>query len=145
MVHIVFQLKYENCLKTTFLTNLLIYLIFHLQQASVPTLLKTAKVIPIHKKESKLDFTNYHPISLLSNLDKILEKLMHNRLYKFLNDYNIIYLLQFGFKQKYSISFALIHLTEKIREALDQGKYSCGIFVDLKKTLILLIIRVLEL
>ena len=63
---------------------------------SFPTLLKTANVIPIHKKESKLDYTNYRPISLLSNLDKILEKLMHNRLYKFLNDNNIIYSLQFG-------------------------------------------------
>ena len=38
-----------------------------------PTLLKTAKLIPIHKKDRKLDFTNYPPISLLSNLDKILE------------------------------------------------------------------------
>ena len=40
-----------------------------------PTLLKTAEVIPIHKKDSKLDFKNYRPVSLLSNLDKILEKL----------------------------------------------------------------------
>ena len=66
-----------------------------------PTLLKTAKVIPTHKNESKLDYTNYRPISLLSNLDKILEKLRHERLYKFLNDKNVIYLLQFGFQQKY--------------------------------------------
>ena len=41
-----------------------------------PTLLKTAKLIPIHKKDSKPNFTNYRPISLLSNLDKILEKLI---------------------------------------------------------------------
>ena len=99
---------------------------------SFPTLLKTAKVIPIHKKVSKLDYTNYLPISLLSNLDKILEKLIHNRLYKFLKVNNIIYPLQFGFRQKYSTSFALIHLTETIKEALDQGKYGCGIFVDLQ-------------
>ena len=39
---------------------------------SFPTLLKTAKVIPIHKKESKLDYTNYRSIFLLPNLDKIL-------------------------------------------------------------------------
>ena len=94
---------------------------------------KTAKVIPIHKKESKLDYTNYRPISLLSNLDRISEKLMHNRLYKFLNDNDIIYPLQFGFRQKYSTSFAFVHLTEIIKEALDQEKYGCGIFVDLQK------------
>ena len=44
-----------------------------------------------------------------------------------------IYPLQFGFRQKYSTTFALIHLTETIKEALDQGKYSSGIFVDLQK------------
>ena len=48
--------------------------------SAFPTLLKTAKVIPIHKKYSKLDLTNYCPISLLSNFDKILEKLIHSRL-----------------------------------------------------------------
>ena len=78
-----------------FLTNLLIYLIFHLQQAPFPNTSK--KVILIHKKESKLDYTNYCPISRLLSLDKTLEKLMDNRLYKFLNDNNIIYPLQFGF------------------------------------------------
>ena len=35
-----------------------------------PSILKTAKVIPMHKKDSKLDFSNYHPISLLSNIEK---------------------------------------------------------------------------
>ena len=59
-------------------------------KGSIPTLLKTAKVIPIHKKETKLDYTNYRSISILSNLVKILEKLIHNRLYKFLNDNNVI-------------------------------------------------------
>ena len=57
---------------------------------------------------------------------------MHNRLYKFLNDNNINYPLQFGFRQKYSTFFILIHLTETIKEALDQRKYSCCIFVDLQ-------------
>ena len=98
-----------------------------------PTLLKTAKVIPIHKKDSKSNFTNYRPISLLSNLDKILEKLMHGRLSTFLNIQDIIYPLQIGFHQNYSASYALIHLNETIKEALDQGKYGCGIFVDLQK------------
>ena len=97
------------------------------------TLLKTAKVIPIHKKDFKSNFTHYRPISLLSNLDKILEKLMHSRLSTFLNIKDTIYPLQFGFCQNYSTSYPLIHLTETIKEALDQGKYGCGIFVDLQK------------
>ena len=97
------------------------------------TLLKTVKVIPINKKDSKLDFTNYRPISLLSNLDKILEKLIQSRLSTLLNVKDIIYPLQFGFRQNYSTSYALIHLTETIKETLDQSKYGCGIFVGLQK------------
>ena len=98
-----------------------------------PTLLKTAKIIPIHKKDSKSNFTNYRSISLLSKLDKVLEKLKHCRLSTFLNIKDIIYPLHFGFHQNYSTSYALIHLTETIKEALDQGKYGCGIIVDLQK------------
>ena len=48
----------------------------------------------------------------------------------------IIYPLQLVFQQKYSASFfALIHLAETIKDALDQGKYGCGVFVDLSKSL----------
>ena len=53
---------------------------------------------------------------------------MHNRLYTFSNDKNVIYPLEFGFQQKYSTSFALIHPTETIKEALDRGKYGCEYF-----------------
>ena len=67
-------------------------------------------------------------------LDKVLEKLIHSRLSTFLNIKDIIYPLQFGFCQNGFTSYALIHLTETIKEALDQGKYGCGIFVDLQKT-----------
>ena len=98
-----------------------------------PSVLKTANVIPVHKKDSKLDFSNYRPISLLSNVEKILEKLMYNRIYKFFSDNNLIYSLQFGFRQKYSTVHALISLTESIIKNLDVGNIGCGIFVDLQK------------
>ena len=65
-----------------------------------PSILKTAKVIPVHKEDSKLDFSNYGPISLLSNIEKFLARLMYNRIYKFFSDNNLIYSLQFGFRQK---------------------------------------------
>ena len=98
-----------------------------------PSVLKTAKVVPVFKKDSKLDYSNYCPISLLSNIEKILEKLMYKRLYTFLNNNNIIYNLQFGFRQQYSTSHALINITENIRKALDDGNIGCGVFVDLQK------------
>ena len=98
-----------------------------------PSILKTAKVIPVHKKDSKLDFSNYCPISLLSNIEKILERLMYSRMYKFFSDNNFMYSLQFGFRQKYSTVHALISLTENIRKNLDEGNIGCDIFVDLQK------------
>ena len=98
-----------------------------------PSILKIAKVIPIHKKDSKLDFSNYRPISLLSNIEKILERLMYNRMYKFFSDNDLIYPLQFGFRHKYSTVHALISLTENIRKNLDEDNIGCGIFVDLQK------------
>ena len=98
-----------------------------------PSVLKTAKVVPVFKKDSKLDYSNYCPISLLSNIEKILEKLRYKRLYTFINNNNI-YNLQFGFRKQYSTSHALINITENIRKALDDGSMGCGVFVDLQKT-----------
>ena len=98
-----------------------------------PSILKIAEVIPVHKKDSKLDFSNYRPISLLPNIEKILERLMYNRMYNFFSDNNLIYLLQFGFRQKYSTVHALISLTENIRKNLDKGNIGCSIFVNLQK------------
>ena len=58
---------------------------------------------------------------------------MYNRIYKFFFENNIIYPLQFGFRQQYSTFYALISLTEDIRKNLNKGNIGCGIFVDLKK------------
>ena len=98
-----------------------------------PELLRISKTTPILKKGSRLSACNYRPISLLSNLNKILEKLMFTRVYKFIEKYNCIYELQFGFRQKHSTNQALINITETIRSALDNNKFACGIFVDLQK------------
>ena len=58
---------------------------------------------------------------------------MYKRLYTFLNNNNFIYNLQFGFRQQYSTSPALINITENIRKSLDNGNIGCGVFVDLQK------------
>ena len=98
-----------------------------------PSVLKTAKVIPILKKDSKLDYSSYRPISLLSNIEKILEKRLYRRLYTFLNKKNIIYDIQFGSRQQHSTSHALSNIAENVRKALNDGNIGCGVFVDLQK------------
>ena len=104
------------------------------QNGVFPENLKTAKTIPIFKdKGSNLECSNYRPISLLSNINKIFEKLMHSRLYNFLSIHNCIYDLQFGFRSKHSTNHALLDLTEDIRRALDDNSFAVGIFIDLQK------------
>ena len=96
--------------------------------------LKTSKTIPIYKGVgNNLDCCNYRPISLLSNINKIIEKLMFNRLNNFLLKFNCIYNLQFGFRKGHSTIHALLHLIEDIRNALDNNTFAVGIFVDLQK------------
>ena len=58
---------------------------------------------------------------------------MYKRVYSFLSPNNIIYDLQFGFRQKFSTFHVFIYLTENISQALDKGYIGCGIFVDLQK------------
>ena len=102
------------------------------QTGIFPSSLKLVKVIPIFKnKGSNTNFNNYRPISLLSNVDKIFEKLVHSRVISFLDRYNILYRKQFGFRKKHSTAHSLISLTEEIRNALDSGRFSCGVFIDL--------------
>ena len=54
--------------------------------AGCPSVFKTAKAVPVFNRSSKLDYSNYRPISLLLNIEKVLEKLMYMRLCTFLNN-----------------------------------------------------------
>ena len=58
---------------------------------------------------------------------------MHKRIYAFLEKYELLYELQFGFRAGYSTTHTLIHMTEAIRSALNFGSVTCGIFVDFQK------------
>ena len=126
-VHILLLLKTEISKLLSDLINL------SFASGRYPDSLKIAEIIPAFKKGSRLSVNNYRPISLLSNINKIFEKLMFNRLYNFLNLHSCIYDLQFGFRSQHSTVHTLISITEKIREALDKGHFACGIFLDLKK------------
>ena len=57
-----------------------------------PLLLKTSKFISVYKKDTRLQCSNYRPISLLSNIEKVFERLMYNRLYTFSRKNSVIYM-----------------------------------------------------
>ena len=103
------------------------------EEGRFPELLKIARVIPIFKREERTDPSNYRPISLLSVFDKLLEKLMYNRLNPFFQKHNIFYKYQFGFRKNHATANALTEVIDYIYKSLDEGNYVFGIYIDLKK------------
>ena len=65
-----------------------------------PQQLKTAKVIPVYKNGDSLDCTNYRPVSLLSSLVNLIEKLFPSRINICLEYHKCFYKNQFGFRKK---------------------------------------------
>ena len=95
--------------------------------------LKFAKVILIYKNGEATKCVNYRPISILSLLNNIFEKLLYKRFYEYLEKIEILYQYQYGFRKGHSTGHALVELIDKIRNSIDDGEMTCGIFVDLSK------------
>ena len=84
-----------------------------LNQGKFPTIRKIIPIIPIHKRGDK--------ISLISNISKLIEKTVHERLYYFLELGQLLFEGQFGFSNNRSITDGLSNITERIRNACDKG------------------------
>jgi len=95
--------------------------------------MKTAKVIPIYKSKDKTNMSNYRPISLLPTISKILEKVVHNRLYNFLSVNNILNVNQFGFRPLHSTTDAVCTFTNDILSAFDNKYTTLAVLLDLYK------------
>ena len=98
-----------------------------------PNLLKSAQVIPVFKNGSRLSCSNYKTISLLSNIGKMIQKLIHTRLTQFLEQHKVFYTLQFGFCLNTSTNNALMSITENIQTHLDKNELAARAFIDLGK------------
>ena len=98
-----------------------------------PNCLKIAEVIPIYKKGDQNIFTNNRPISLLSQFDKIFEKMLFSRLLSYLDKNQLLSKNQFGFRPNSSTQFAISTIYDKIIKNIDNGLYTCCIFLDLSK------------
>ena len=76
---------------------------------------------------------NYRPISILPAFSKLYEKVVHNRIYKYLTNHNLLYNNQFGFRRNHSTYMALIQLVNNITSAIDNRESTAGVFLDLSK------------
>ena len=104
-----------------------------LEIGQYPDILKMARVVPVHKKESKLNIENYRPISLLSNINKIFEKTMCLRIRNHFERNNLLYSFQFGFRQNHSTNHAVLMMVQKIQEQIKRNNIAIGVFIDLQK------------
>jgi hypothetical protein len=98
-----------------------------------PNKLKIAKVIPIFKDGDPNIFKNYRPISLLPCFSKIIERLVHKRLYHYLEIKAILSPSQYGFQSQRSTEMAILELQDRIATALMDKCYCLGVFLDLSK------------
>jgi hypothetical protein len=99
----------------------------------VPDDLKVARVTPLHKKKSKLDVGNYRPVSVLSTVSKILEKVVYAQIDEHLTSSKLIYPYQSGFRRNYSTNTCLIYLTDYIKSEIGTGKYVGLVAIDVQK------------
>lgn len=104
-----------------------------LKQAIFPNICKIATVIPIHKKGDKSDMNNYRPISLTSNLGKLIEKTIKARITNFLEKFNFFAANQYGFRAGRNTQDAITHLTKLLHDDLDNGLRPICIYLDLQK------------
>ena len=102
-------------------------------KAKYPILLKVAKVITLFKKGERHNPHNYRPIRLSSSFNKIFEMIIAKRLIAFLEQYNIRFDYQYGFRRLYSTTLALIEFSDIIHRFVDLEHYAINIFIDLTK------------
>ena len=104
-----------------------------LQEGIFPDAMKHADVVPLHKSKSKLEKSNYRPISLLLTLSKILEKIVHTRTYSFLQSSDVLYAGQYGFREKHSCEHAISELVGQVVKNQTKGQHTAAVFLDLSK------------
>ena len=104
-----------------------------LNQGIFPTILKKAKITPIHKAGDKAEAGNYRPISILPTLSKLLEKLVHNQATNFLERFKLLQENQFGFQKNNTTCDAITHTLEILYSNLNRKLDSLIFMLDFSK------------
>jgi hypothetical protein len=98
-----------------------------------PNDFKTAIISPIHKAGCKTECNNYRPISILSSVSKIFEKLITQQLETYLEKNEILVQQQAGFRIKHCTQTSLLNITNQWFINMDKGSLNGVIFIDLVK------------
>ena len=95
--------------------------------------MKIAKVLPLYKSGERSTMDHYRPISLLPLFSKILERIMHTRLYKHFESNKLFYGKQFGFRKNCGVDYGLMEVVNDISKSMANKKLTLGVFIDLSK------------
>ena len=98
-----------------------------------PNKLKISKVIPIHKKGNPRKVENKRPISLLTTFCKIFEKALYNRIYNYIEAYDILTPSQHGFRSNHSTESAIVQFVNPIYKSLEKRNHHFAICIDFTK------------
>ena len=100
-----------------------------------PTKFKIAVITPLYKgKNADVHaFGNYRPISLLPTLSKIIEKIVHAQLYKYMSENNHFIASQYGFRRNHSTEYAAMEFVDKTMNAIDKQQVPLAILMDFSK------------
>ena len=79
-----------------------------------PEKLKIAKVMPFYKRDDITLMDNYRPVSLLTSISKVFEKVVSTQLYEYFDKHNLFRSSQYGFRKKHSTEMAGLELTDRI-------------------------------
>ena len=104
-----------------------------IQHNTFPSEFKYAKVVPLPKCKETDDINNYRPISLLSSLSKPLEKYVHQHLCKYLNQNQLLYSLQSGFRPGHSCHTAVTRIVDTWLDNINKSLITGAVFLDLRK------------
>ena len=98
-----------------------------------PNNFKRARITALHKSKSKLDPGNYRPVSILPILSKILERIVHTQLYRYLVNNNLLTDCQSGFRPKHNTVSSIIRFTDYCFEQINNQRYIGMVALDLRK------------
>ena len=104
-----------------------------LQTGEFPNDMKLAEVVPLYKSKEHYFESNYRPISLLTTISKILEKVVYKRVYKFLTESSQLYDNQYGFRSNHSCEHAISQTVGNLLKNLENKKNSICVLLDLSK------------
>lgn len=104
-----------------------------LTTGSFPSSWKIGRVTALHKQGDRTNVNNYRPITILPTISKLLERVVHDQLYKYFIAKKILAKEQFGFRPRRSTDAALIHITDNILTCMDSGQITGAAFLDLSK------------